>query len=457
MIGKKYSLLLTILPILLLGLAAINMPVQASPPAYVRIWISPTLHPYVEPGLPKGGSYFTIDIYIELGPGLVYPDPDGIVGWGIYFQVDPAVLEVQVARGGIPGYFLYEFADWEFLPYPVLHTFFNATTGYVAVSEFIAPTPEYGADDFYNGYKLVTIRVESLSDTVPCLLDILNAEYMDASGTWHQIDIIEDGYYGEFIGYPIISNVSRAPVTPNYDEEVMVTATITDNVAVDEALLSHTYDLTWHNVSMNRFDDTFNATIPAQPYGTLVEYMIYANDTGGNWSLSELYSYTVEDFLAPKIAVSLIPAHPMSGQTITVLANVTEPANASGVNPSVFFSYRVNTGPWWNTTMVFNGVLGLYETTIAPQQPNDFVEYYIRAQDNAGNENTTEMYSYVVALAGDIDLDGDVDRYDYGILAQVYGSNEGDPRYIQEADLDIDGDIDRYDYGILAQNYGQSI
>jgi len=88
-----------------------------------------------------------------------------------------------------------------------------------------------------------------------------------------------------------IASVLRTPITPNYDEDVIV-STITDT-AVDNALLSYTYDMTWHNVSMNKFDDTFNGTIPSQAYGTLVQYRIYANDTSGNWTESNTYSYIV--------------------------------------------------------------------------------------------------------------------------------------------------------------------
>jgi hypothetical protein len=51
----------------------------------------------------------------------------------------------------------------------------------------------------------------------------------------------------------------------------------------------------------------------------------------------------------------------------------------------------------------------------------------------------------------------DVDRYDFGTFAGVYGTTEADSNYMPEADLDNDGDIDRYDFGIFAANYGQSV
>lgn len=72
-------------------------------------------------------------------------------------------------------------------------------------------------------------------------------------------------------------------------------------------------------------------------------------------------------------------------------------------------------------------------------------------------DNTYINGLVLVTIAGDIDGDLDVDRYDFGTFASAYGSIEGDPNYLPEADLDGDGDIDRYDFGTFAQNYGKSV
>ena len=60
-------------------------------------------------------------------------------------------------------------------------------------------------------------------------------------------------------------------------------------------------------------------------------------------------------------------------------------------------------------------------------------------------------------IRGDVDGDGDVDRYDFGAFALAYGSRCGEPNYDPNCDFDGDCDVDRYDFGILAQNYGQTI
>jgi len=89
--------------------------------------------------------------------------------------------------------------------------------------------------------------------------------------------------------------------------------------------------------------------------------------------------------------------------------------------------------------------------------------------DSAGSSVTfTTVGGYFSnKIVGDVDGDGDVDRYDYGYLAQAYGTSIGDLNFNPSADIwgdpsdpdpsIPDGDVDRYDYGILALNYGQSI
>jgi parallel beta-helix repeat protein len=57
---------------------------------------------------------------------------------------------------------------------------------------------------------------------------------------------------------------------------------------------------------------------------------------------------------------------------------------------------------------------------------------------------------------GDLDGDGDVDRYDLGLFVFTYGSEMGDPNYNRLADLDYDRDVDDDDFAIFEQNYGKT-
>jgi parallel beta-helix repeat protein len=253
---------------------------------------------------------------------------------------------------------------------------------------------------------------------------------------------------------PSITGVARAPNTPNYDEAVQVTATITDEKTVDEALLSYACGSAWNNVSMSGFGNAFNASIPAQQFGTLVQYRIYANDTDGNWAVTSVYSYTVGDSIAPSVVLSHIPNYPLPGQKIKVYANVTEPVNASGVKTPVFFSYRVNGDPWWNSTMIFNSGLGLYQATIPACEKHDLVEYFVKALDNAGNINTTVIRHYEV-LRCDANHNGVVDVYDVYVIAQAWQLKMGELDYNPDADINEDGIIDNQDLALVSMQYGK--
>ena len=61
-----------------------------------------------------------------------------------------------------------------------------------------------------------------------------------------------------------------------------------------------------------------------------------------------------------------------------------------------------------------------------------------------------------VLFPGDVDDDGDCDRYDYGLFAEAYGTSVDDAAYVLFADFNEDQNIDRYDYGILAEYYGET-
>jgi hypothetical protein len=94
---------------------------------------------------------------------------------------------------------------------------------------------------------------------------------------------------------PTIGAVFQVPQAPLPNEEVKVTATITDASGIESAILSYRSDTAWTNVSMTPVGDSvFSANITALPYQTVVEYKIVAYDNFNNSAVSgQLYSYTV--------------------------------------------------------------------------------------------------------------------------------------------------------------------
>lgn len=197
-----------------------------------------------------------------------------------------------------------------------------------------------------------------------------------------------------------VENVTIAPNVPTYSDNVVVSAVIKDGLGVNQTFLSYNVGAEWQNVTMSKSDDAYKATIPAQPYGTVVEYRVYANDTVGRWLTSETYSYKVTDLTPPEItAIGWLPQQPSSNDTVEVSVNVSEPSTASGVD-TVLFSYLDSNSQWWNTTMSQDQQSQLWKVIVPRQSHDTTVEFYITAYDKAGNlainNNSGEYYVYTI-------------------------------------------------------------
>jgi parallel beta-helix repeat protein len=74
-------------------------------------------------------------------------------------------------------------------------------------------------------------------------------------------------------------------------------------------------------------------------------------------------------------------------------------------------------------------------------------------------DNTLNGVQVQIVLRGDINGDHVVDRFDFGLFSEAYGSSAGpppSPNYNPEADLNDDGAVDRFDFSIFADNYGKT-
>jgi len=86
---------------------------------------------------------------------------------------------------------------------------------------------------------------------------------------------------------------SHTPLVPNATESVIIEVIVTDDTGVDTVILSYYNGTAWTNITMTWSGSSYNATIPAFPAGTTVNYRFYANDTLGYWATSSTFSYTV--------------------------------------------------------------------------------------------------------------------------------------------------------------------
>jgi hypothetical protein len=100
---------------------------------------------------------------------------------------------------------------------------------------------------------------------------------------------------------PTISDVDYEPEDPTPDDEVTVSASITDDFSgVKEATLWYSTDGgdTWNQVQMiNVTGSTYTADIPKQEGGTNVQFKVSAEDIAGFSAESSAVSYTVKTLM----------------------------------------------------------------------------------------------------------------------------------------------------------------
>jgi hypothetical protein len=363
----------------------------------------------------------------DYGLNVVYAGdiPQNLTGYDLlvldaYFAVEPkheGLIRDFVQKGGgvvllcgVPSYLVVYCKDY--WPYRFggsdlssIHEWFGAscyvnTGGYANVTvDNPFGLPLIKGDTLAEGTKPTGASVTGLNSDSEVLAEWGTGEPFAFSHQYGAGRVYYQAWY-DTIPMIYVENVTIAPNVPTYSDNVVVSAVIKDGLGVDQAFLSYNTGAEWQNETMSKSDDTYEATIPAQPYGTVVGYRVYANDTAGRWLTSETYSYKVTDLTPPEITVvGWSPQQPLSNETVEVLANVSEPPTASGVD-TVLFSYLDSNSQWWNTTMSYDQQSKLWKV-IVPQQPhNTTVEFYITAYDKAGNmainNNSGQYYVYKI-------------------------------------------------------------
>ncbi|KON32482.1 hypothetical protein AC477_02965, partial [miscellaneous Crenarchaeota group-1 archaeon SG8-32-1] len=187
-------------------------------------------------------------------------------------------------------------------------------------------------------------------------------------------------------------SVTRSAEIPNYDQPVTVAAQITKGSAdIEFVVLSYQIEFyNWINLTMSRAGAFYFSDIPSQPYNTSVNYKVYVSDKVGNSNVSEIYSYTVGDFVKPVITNVLhVPNH-LNPNEIEVSASVTEPSAASGVK-NVTLWYEIDNS-WISIVMLKQ--TGLWNATVPKQSTDVSVTFFIEAFDNAENNANTSNLEY---------------------------------------------------------------
>jgi hypothetical protein len=232
--------------------------------------------------------------------------------------------------------------------------------------------------------------------------DVLETDDDDgdlSNGTPHYSEIVEAfGAHG--IGPGLFIDIAHSPVKDSEDSTATfpVVATITSNLTLDPDSLLLYYSTGGTYISMTMLPtanpDEFSATIPAQSYGTDVDYYIYARAQGRDeigtdpeGAPSVVHNFAVgDDTEAPVITHTAMGDQPDAGWPSTVTADVTDNLGLS----SVVLEYFKNAVPQTPVPMTNVPGTDTYEASFAVgASGGDAIEYRIVATDASGLSQAT--------------------------------------------------------------------
>ncbi|MBN2230711.1 MAG: VCBS repeat-containing protein [Candidatus Thorarchaeota archaeon] len=198
---------------------------------------------------------------------------------------------------------------------------------------------------------------------------------------------------------PVISDVDHSPSSPSENDEVTITAKITDSSGISWAKICYSTGSGWIDVSMSYSVGKYQGKIPTQSIGTTVEYKVVAEDNEGNQAVSSIKSYNIEDSSAPSISVEHTPSSPSEDDAVIVCATITD---SSGIS-EVTLSYSTDSGSTWtDVSMTEEG--DTWSASIPKQAAGIKVRYKVTAEDESGNIGESEVVTYTVGAFSSTDL-----------------------------------------------------
>ncbi|MFX1566161.1 MAG: Ig-like domain-containing protein [Promethearchaeota archaeon] len=199
---------------------------------------------------------------------------------------------------------------------------------------------------------------------------------------------------------PVLQSVMRDISTVQYNDTVGVSCETSDvGSGLTSVVLYYRNDSgSWYSIGMTDNGTHYNGVIPVHPYNLVVEYYITATDNAGNAVSSTSDTYTVCDDYEPIISnVAQWPVVVLQTDTPEVSCDVFE--DGSSIDFVILY-YRFNgINPFTAVVMGHQGS-EQYNATLPQGSWNNLVEYYITANDTAGNSITDDFgglyYSYTI-------------------------------------------------------------
>ncbi|MFC2096608.1 T9SS type A sorting domain-containing protein, partial [Bacteroidota bacterium] len=197
---------------------------------------------------------------------------------------------------------------------------------------------------------------------------------------------------------PQITGVDFSPNSPESDDVVTVSATITDsdgNIETAEIHWGTSAGAYVNSVPLSGTGDNYSGQIAAQDDGTHVYFVIYAADEVGGSAQSEEYDYIVEDVnLLPEITdVIYDPTDPESTENVRVSAIITD---SDGSIATAKVKYGISTGSYTNEVSM-TGSENSYIGEIPAQVDGTTIYFLVEAIDNESGVAVSVESSYTVS------------------------------------------------------------
>ncbi len=232
--------------------------------------------------------------------------------------------------------------------------------------------------------------------------DVLDTDDDDgdlSNGTPHYYEIVE-AFGGHGIGPGLYIDIAHAPVKDSEDSTTTFepVAVITSNMTLDADSLLLYYSTGGPYVGLTMVPTgsphEYSATIPAQPYGTTVNYYIYARGedrddigTDPEGAPASFHTFSVgDDSQAPVIVHTPMTDQPDAGWPSTVTAEVTDNLGLT----SVMLEYFKNGASQPPISMIKVPGTDTYEAVFTVgASSGDYLEYRIVATDASASANAT--------------------------------------------------------------------
>ena len=326
---------------------------------------------------------------------------------------------------------------------------YNGKTGIAGPRFFTVDTGNPGSTSVEPGNESIFFEIATVNFSITADEPVnLSVSYWNMSDVWTATDsgfnetvgvqsvpLFNDTYFwnyticddagncfsdGDFVFYVLVPPDTSAPVPSDEQENstdpvpgegILLSVFWTDDEGLDTAILETNESGVWENKSVY---DSSQALIGVEDWsnftwmnssvteGTVVGWRVWANDTGGNWGVSSIRTFTIGDNVPPQSS-SAGENRTVAGQSDHILLyaywvdslgldTAVLETNESGVwdNKSVYDSPQALSGveDWSNFTWMNSSVAE--GTTIG---------WRIWANDTSGNWNVTDIITFVIAEA----------------------------------------------------------